>query len=164
MPRSERKTAMKIWMYVDEFASMESSTEEEYAEIEAAFREWLPDVKLSFKRGASFMELRNGRPDFYVWDIGGLCYVDHSGDKRVDWCHEVVDQIESHPNTLFVPWTMMTQDYLRFAVTEFLPEFADKEDKTYPEAPVRPNLWCPPKSNWEDERAGLGEAVKGWAK
>lgn len=138
---------MIVWLYVDQFASMLTTVEEEYEGLERLFRESL-DCALVFHRDKYPHELRNGCPDIYLFDIGGLCYVDHSGDRRHDFCHEVVRAVEEHPNTLFIPWTSMTRDMFRFALTEVLPEFTavPEDDRVYG-GPPRRNIWCPKRLN-----------------
>jgi len=158
---------MTIWMYVDEFSSMMSSTAKEYAEIRGCFRKWLPKHKILFCKDKRPHELANARPDIYVFDIGGLCYVDYSGNQRHNFCHEVVRQVEDHPNTLFVPWTSMTRASLRFAMTEFLPEFAGKaeDDREFSEG-LRPNVWCPGENEDRNllaiSESSLKAIVKKW--
>lgn len=155
---------LTIWTYVDEYSSMASTREDEYADIERYFTEWLPGVELKFKHGVAPTQLTN-HPDIYIWDIGGLCYVDHSGDQRLSMCHFLVDQLDAMPNVLFIPWSSMTRDTMAYAITEFLPEFAAKpeEERSYPEAPVRPNLWCPAKTWKTEEELGLPDTVRAWA-
>jgi hypothetical protein len=152
---------MKIWMYVDQFATLDSSPEEEYDEIRAWIKAQLPDVKLQFKQDVDPYKLKNARCDVYLFDIGGLCYVDHSGEKRISLCHEVLRQVEDHPNTLFVPWTSMTRDYLRAALQDLLPEFESSHES--PKA----NVWCPGKKregDWDNEARGdLAAKLKEWS-
>lgn len=132
---------MHIWMYVDQYSSWSSNNRAEewnedhsdeqktgkdleYEEIEKLFSKAFPAEKLTFKRDVLLSELRNGNPDIYVWDIGGLCYVDQSGTQRYNWSHEVVRQIEDHPGTVFVPWSAFTQRYVRGALEDLIGEDA----------------------------------------
>lgn len=147
---------MRVYLYVDEFATINSSPEEEYEEIEEWFREQLPDADIKFHRKMMPHKLANASPDVYLFDIGGLCYVDHSGERRLNLCHEVLRQVEDHPSTLFIPWTSMTRDYLRYALEDMLPETA---------ANTPPNVWCPPKVGMDldyEAREALGNKLKEW--
>ena len=112
---------MKVWMYVDQFATLDSSQEEEYQNLEELIQTALP-FKISFKRNVLPHELKNGNPDIYIFDIGGLCYIDFSGDKRIDMSKTMLEQVNDHPNTLFIPYSKMTVDYVKFAMEDFLPE------------------------------------------
>jgi hypothetical protein len=154
---------MIIWLFTDEFATMGSTQEEEYEEIEELFRQMLPGEKLLFERNKRPSQLANGSADVYVFDIGGMCYVDHSGERRKSWCHDVLRQVEDRPNTLFVPWTSMTGDYLRYVLQEMLPEW-DDPDAELPEPKAPPNVWLPPKNVGFDwyKLPGLEEKLQSW--
>ena len=158
---------MKIWLYVDEFSTMDRTAEDEYEEIEEFFKGQLSG-RLYFKREVLPGELKNGSPDIYLWDIGGMCIVDHSGDRRIEFCRQIVEQVDDHPNTLFIPYTAMTRRDLQFALTEYLPEFACKaeEDREYPEETPRGNVWCPKKEYEGGDRypPSLVEKLKEWFK
>jgi hypothetical protein len=139
-------------MYVDPFASMDSSPEAEYAEYEQFFRDLLPGVALQFQRDVLFTQLANGRPDVYLFDIGGMCMTDYSGQQRFNWCHEVARQVEDHPNTLFLPWSEFTIRHWGDAVKEFLPKLREAPNVVlftpkYDDAADKPFLdkirkWC----------------------
>lgn len=150
-------------MYADEFATMGSSKEEEYKEIQSNFEEMLPGCQFTFYRDKTPFHLKNASPDVYVFDIGGLCYVDHSGERRLDLCREVLRQAEDHPRTLFVPWTSMTGDYLRTALHQLLPEWSDP-DATLPENPAPFNVWLPPQRQQFEwwTKPGLADKLRSW--
>lgn len=128
---------MTVWMFLDPFASMVAEDEAktwneenpdkppkdaqdvEYERIEATFREGFPDEKdILFSRGKGFLDLKNGCPDFYVWDIGGMCYTDYSGHGRSGFSRGVVEQLKDHPDTWFVPWSAFTFRYVEGALAE----------------------------------------------
>lgn len=158
---------MEIWLYVDEFASMGSTPESEYEEMEAQLRELLPDVDIRFVRDMKPTDLSNAMPRAYVWDIGGMCKVDFGGTRRRNWSHTLMTQIDDHPNTLFVPWSQMTGDAVRCCMQEFMPEWDDPE-AVLKEPPDRHNVWLPPKAcNFTDiwwKHTGLAEKLREFAK
>lgn len=138
----------RVWLYVDEFGCAGEEPEDEYTHLESFFTEQLGKVK--FKRNMLFTELRNGSPDLYVFDIGGLCYVDYSGRQRMDWCNEVLRQVADHPNTLFIPYSDMTRGYCRVAMEDLVPETL-----------TAPNVFCP-KSKWDDYETELKAKLAEW--
>lgn len=146
------KNKLSVWLFSDEFASLSSTQEEEYDEMEKKLTELLPDVKLRFSRGKQPQDLANASPDVYVFDIGGMCYVDYGGIQRRNWCHMVLRQLEDHPNTLFIPWTSMTGDSLQWAIEDFMPE-----------AKNAANIWLPNCGmvDWW-EMPGLQEKLRSW--
>lgn len=121
---------MQVWLYVDQFATIDSSSEEEYAELEELFRQTFPGHALTFTRDMLPHMLANACPDVYLFDIGGLCYTDYSGGVRINFCKDVIAQVKDHPNTLFIPWSSMTMSYTRDAAEELLPELM-KEPNFY---------------------------------
>lgn len=104
----------------------------EYEEIEKLFRTTFPDEKIFFNRGITPHRLQNVNPDFYVWDIGGMCSVDLTGTRRTNFCRELLHQIKDHPNTYFVPWSVFTHNYIRNALTDLFDQ-DDLDPKNIPE-------------------------------
>ena len=106
-----------VWIYVDPYGSqlLDTTPDDEYPEIEAMIRDAHPGVAFRFVRNKPPTDLLSGRCDVYVFDIGGLCYTDYSGSTRLNFCRVVQRAVEDLPDTLFVPWTGMTRDYLRSA-------------------------------------------------
>jgi hypothetical protein len=164
----EVNTMYTIWLYVDPFASMDGSPEEEYDDIERELNERLPG-ECVFHRNKLPHELKTGSPDVYLFDIGGMCVTDYSGTLRDNFCHTIVEQVDEKTNTLFVPYTMMTRSSFRFALSEYLPEFAvlpeeERGEHVLEEGKrLRPNLWyCDKEHEWDvsiDEQM-YGEIVK----
>lgn len=101
----------------------------EYEEIEARIRELFKDQEIVFRRDVKFHDLKGTMPDFYIWDIGGMAYEDPTGRRQEHWCKEVVHLIEKNPNTTFVPWSSMTQDYAQFALQDIIGDAAFEEGK-----------------------------------
>jgi hypothetical protein len=153
----------EVWLFVDEFASLDSTPDDEYDEIEGFLCETLRGHTLAFQRDMRPHLLANASPRVYLFDIGGMCVTDFGGGMRRNWAHTLIRQLEDHPSTLFVPWTSMTGDSLRSALQEFLPEWHDPE-AALPDPPARPNLWLPPESARFDwwKRPGLDQKLKEW--
>lgn len=141
----------KAYLFLDEYASMMSSQEEEYEELEKLLRETVPCESFYFRRNVTPQELAGQSPDIYAFDIGGMCYEDHSGDRRLNWCHNVIRQVEDHPDTLFVPFSEMTSDYWKFAIEEFLPELLNA-----------PNVFAVKMTLDDWEKKGLKDFIRRW--
>lgn len=129
---------MKIGLFVDPFAAIGTTQEEEYAEIENQFREAYPDTQLIFKRDMQPYNLKNNPVDIYLFDFGGLCYVDHSGSQRMDFSRIILEQVKELPNTLFLPYSKMTRDYVNDAMDEYFPGL------------LAPNVILPSKDHWDN--------------
>lgn len=113
---------MKIGLFVDAFASIGKEQEDEYQEIEQAFRDAYPEeTNLIFKRDMQPHNLKNNPVDVYLFDFGGLCYTDFSGSFRMSFASEIVKQLKDLPNTLFIPYSKMTRDYVHDAMEELFP-------------------------------------------
>lgn len=139
---------MKVGMFVDDFSTIDSTPEKEYEEIEASFREALPDVKFKFKRNVSPYALSNSDFDVYLFDFGGLAYADMSGSQRMSMAREIAKQAEERPSTLFIPYTKMTRDYQNIAADDAFGDFSP------------PNLWRPDIDDWDTEP--VKEALQRW--
>lgn len=142
--------AVKIGLHVDEFATMDSSPEEEYAEIEEAIREAVPGVDITFVRDLPPHKLSQTSVSVYVFDIGGMCRVDWNGERREELSRQVNKLADDRPNTLFVPWSSMTRNYLRSAIRMLQPQWEDGDTPTA-EIPLgdRPNVSLPHESQEE---------------
>jgi hypothetical protein len=154
---------LTVWLFTDPYASMGSTQEEEYDNIEKQLTEMLPGLQLTFHRDKQPSLLSNANPDLYVFDVGGMCKVDFGGHMRRNWAHNLMRQIDDHPNTLFIPWSQMTGDSIRSVMQEFLPEWDDPEAEL-PEPPTRHNVWLPPateKFNWWKYK-GLKDRIEVW--
>ncbi len=158
-----------VYAYVDPYTTMhaedmadslglDSPEDYEYGEIEAAIKLEFPEV--IFNRGVLFSGLANANPDFYVFDIGGMCRVDFGGTQRVGWCHHVLRAMDDHPQTGFVPWSMMTWQAARSAIDDLVLGDTDEVPDGYT-TPGRPNLYLPPKA--ADFECNFSDAVK-WMK
>ena len=148
---------MTVWMFIDPFASgvaddkaeawnaehpegpEKSATDIEYEEIEEAFTKTFPKERILFSRGKMPRELANASPNYYVWDIGGLCYTDYSGTQRGDFSRVVIDQIKEHPDTVFVPWSRFTQQYAEGALADLFGDDAFVEKKLPPNVIILDN-------------------------
>jgi hypothetical protein len=108
----------------------------EYEEIEGVFRETFPDEELVFSRDKTAFELRNGGPDYYVFDIGGLDGFTGTGGRCKRFADELVAQIEDHPGTTFVPWSAFTQRYVEGALCDLLGDDCWAEKKIPPNVVV----------------------------
>lgn len=127
-----------VWMFLDDYASMtaddraaawneenptqkpKTAKEIEYEEIEKVFQDSFPDAKFLFSRDKNAFELRNGGPDYYVFDIGGLDGFTGCGGRCKRFADELVNQVKDHPDTLFVPWSAFTQRYVEGALCDML--------------------------------------------
>jgi hypothetical protein len=137
-----------VYMNVDEFTTMfgEEQAQEynekygtnltakdlEYQELEDKFREAFPEEEIKFYRDKLPKDLKNANPDYYIWDIGGMCVVDISGARRQLFTDDIVRQIEDHPNTWFIPNTLITCSSLRAALMDLMPEEDFEELKVPP--------------------------------
>lgn len=139
---------MRVGLFVDNFACIGKTPEEEYDEIEAAFQEELPKTKFHFVRNVQPNALSNSSFDVYLFDFGGLCYSDPSGGFRMSLAREITKQVEERPNTLFIPYSKMTRDYQKIAADDAFGDFSP------------PNLWRADKDNWETRP--IQEALRQW--
>lgn len=141
---------MTVWMFLDPYASLlanedadewnaahpdeplKTGRDIEYEEIEETFRSSFPkEKKILFSRDKIASELKNGAPDYYVFDIGGLDGFTMVGGRCKRFADELVAQIAEHPSTLFVPWSSFTQSYIEGALCDLLGEEC-WVDKTIP--------------------------------
>jgi hypothetical protein len=125
---------------------MDSTPEEEYVEVEGLLTDWLAGRTLRFTRDVLPYRLANGVCDLYLFDMGGLCRVDFSGDRCTTLAREVLRQSRDHPSTLFVPWSTMTRDYVRLALQEALPEWEDPDAVLPADSEAPKNVIVVPKS------------------
>jgi hypothetical protein len=110
----------------------------EYEEIEQLFRKSFADEQLIFHRGKLPHDLKNGAPDYYVFDIGGM---DMGGTfvRRRMFSNELARQVGEHPNTTFVPWSAFTHRYAEGALEELL--LGDDPDTEWkPKTMLPPNI------------------------
>ena len=129
---------MTVWMFLDDYASMSAvdkanewndanptqkpkePNEIEYEEIEKILTEVFAGEKILFSRGKPPNELKNGGPDYYVFDIGGLDNFTMVGGRCARFARDLVEQIADLPSTLFVPWSAFTQRYVEGALCDIL--------------------------------------------
>lgn len=130
-----QKETLSVWLFMDEGSSFlahdraegwndehpegphKRGVDVDYEDAEDAFREAFPGVDLRFSRGKNWPELKNGSPDYYVFDIGGM---DYGGSSRGNFARGVIDQVEDHPDTWFVPWSAFTFRYVEGALCDLL--------------------------------------------
>jgi len=146
---------MKVLMYVDPYATMDREPEDEYKDIEKRLRKIFPlRCKFIFKRNVLPFKLANEIFDIYVMDIGGLCYVDHSGEQRWDLSKELCRQVIDHPNSLFLIWSSFTSR-----------DFWDAVDEEYPELKSCKNVLDMEGRGCADnpDRDILNLKIKNWA-
>lgn len=153
------KPKLTIWMYVDphstslyderaERMGLEGGgVELEYRELESLIGKTFPDCEITFSRDKTFTDLANGNPDFYLFDIGGMCAVDYTGVQRSNWCHMILRQLENHPSTGFVPWTCMTQNSVGCVIDDMVLGDSDEIPDGYTRKTF-PNLFT------DDDRYG----------
>lgn len=152
-------------MYVDEFASMGSSPEQEYAEIKEYIGQVFPDRNHRCKPNVRPHELKNSRFDIYVMDVGGLCYVDYSGTQRDRFARDLAEQVRDHPSALFLIWSHMTSDFYWDAVRDSYPELLDNKNvidmqgRSISDIPDRDDLVKRIREWFNDEDTGGHEAV-----
>lgn len=141
---------IKICLYVDEFATLDSSPEQEYEEIKEKFREALPKEELRFICDVQPHKMADHNPDIYLMDFGGLCYASPGGAAQSSFSDMVVGLADNNPDILFIPYTTMSREYMKSA-----------RDHLFPDVEM-PNLYFPDASHsrWED--APIVEAVKQW--
>lgn len=112
---------MKIGMCLDFMGCGEMTQEDEYAEIEKQFRNILGN-KCSFIRNMYPYKLSNDLVDIYIFDFGGM--LPGCQDTIDSHVRDLIQQIEDHPNTLFVIWSNFTGrmfiELLEKEATEYL--------------------------------------------
>lgn len=91
----------------------------EYEEIETLFRGGFPDEQIAFVRGKLPHDLKNGAPNYYVFDIGGMDLGGTNASRRM-FSNELARQVREHPDTTFVPWSAFTHRYTEGALEELL--------------------------------------------
>jgi hypothetical protein len=116
----------------DEGAPEVDPVDLEYADIEKVFSDAFPEIDFSFTRGVCPPALKNGCPDYYVWDIGGMAYGDMTGVQRGNFSRMIADEIKEHPDTVFVPWSSFTHRYIEGALADLFGEDAYAEGKLPP--------------------------------
>lgn len=109
----------------------------EYEEIEQLFRKSFAAEQLAFHRGKLPHDLKNGAPDYYVFDIGGMDMGGTSARRRM-FSNELARQVREHPNTTFVPWSAFTHRYAEGALEELL--LGDDTDTEWKLSMLPPNI------------------------
>ena len=149
---------LTICLYTDEFASgfaKDMADEKgmtaqdwEYQEMEDRISAAFPGRKINFERGVEFRTLKNRPFDFYVFDIGGMCKVDYGGERRRCWMQPVVESLGDHPNSGFVPWSMMTWKQARAGLEDLV--LGDAKEVPDDFVALKPhNLFLPdPSDEW----------------
>lgn len=138
---------MTVWLFMDKNSSGVSHDKAEewnaenpdgpqkegvdidYEEAEEAFRKGFPGETILFSRDKNFYDLKNGSPDYYVFDIGGM---DYFGTRRSDFCRGVIELVADHPDTWFVPWSAFTFRYVEGALCDLLGDDCKVEGKLPP--------------------------------
>ncbi len=98
---------MKVCAFVDfagttNFKGEFVSPDDEYKEIEATIRRWLPEKNITFKTEVQPHELENMPCDLYVFDWGGASI----GNSMLEhFTEDLITQAQEKPNTLFVIWS-----------------------------------------------------------
>lgn len=140
---------IRVGLHVDEYATLDSSPEEEYEELEKELKEAMPEVEFNFIRDLVPTSLPHTNVDLFLFDIGGMCRGDWNGIQRGNYCDYIYRQVQDKPNTLFVPWSCMTRQSFRTTLRQMTPEWESDLEVKDIKYPDHPNLLLP------DERVEL---------
>jgi len=97
-----------VGYFIDEFASIGETQKKEIAAMKKLFRKALPKRKLMFKEVRPERVKAEPGFDAFFYDIGGLCYVDHSGAMRERMTIEVLNAVRDRSNVVFIPYSSFT--------------------------------------------------------
>lgn len=109
---------ISVFMLVDPMAGFDRTTDDEYDSIEEAFRKAFKN-DFEFRRDVHPRRLEGEVPDIYVMDFGGMIGVGCDG-MTDDVYRGLRQQIDDHPNTVFVLWSSFTEQfYMNLMVEEY---------------------------------------------
>lgn len=105
---------IKVGMYLDEYASMMSTQEEEYKDLQEDLeRELFQGQEHKVTIDVPPWKLEGYNFDLYVVDFGGICSINYGSDAFKRYSDPLAKAIQDNPSTYFMIWSTFTVAYLK---------------------------------------------------
>lgn len=104
----------KVCLYVDDYASLMSTPEEEYEQLEQELRRDLfRGVDVSFRTGVAIKDIPPDC-DLYVIDYGGIASADITGRRGEHYAKTLAAKVAEMPSCYFMVWSSFSSRYFEF--------------------------------------------------